>query len=101
MKRWSHPPGLNRRPADYETIRSSQIAENSFHRPFFAPAIKVVVAQLEQVSEQVAAPLPFPITTTAEVEQVRRVRASERIQLQSNAVPMISSIQLRAYRGES
>jgi hypothetical protein len=21
LKTWSHPPGLNRRPADYETIR--------------------------------------------------------------------------------
>ena len=59
------------------------------------------MAHVEQVSEQVAAPLLFPITTTAEVEQVRRVRASEGIQLQSTAVPMISSIQLRAHRGES
>jgi hypothetical protein len=97
---WSHPPGLNRRPADYETIRSSQIAENPFHRPSFAAAIEAVVAQVEQVSEQVAAPL-FAITTTAEVEQVRPVRASEGIQLQSTVVPMISSIQLRAHRGES
>jgi len=61
----------------------------------------VVVAQLEQVSEQVAAPVLFPITTTAEVEQVRRVRASEGIQLQSTAAPMIYSIQLRPHRGES
>jgi 6,7-dimethyl-8-ribityllumazine synthase len=67
----------------------------------FAPANNVVVAQLEQVSEQVAAPVLFAITTTAEVEQGRRVRASEGIQLQSTVVPMISSIQLRAYRGES
>jgi hypothetical protein len=61
----------------------------------------VVVAQLEQVSEQVVAALPFPITTRAEVEQVRRVRASQGIQLPSTAVPMNSSIQLLVHRGES
>jgi hypothetical protein len=54
------PAGLNRRPADYETIQSSQIAENSSHRPSFAPAVEAVVAQVEQVSEQVTAPPPFP-----------------------------------------
>jgi hypothetical protein len=59
------------------------------------------VAQVEQVSEQVAAPLPFPMNTTAEVEQVRRLRASEGIQLKGTAVSMISSIQPRAHRGES
>src|SRR5581483_2413142 len=61
----------SRRRSDYETIRSSQIAENSFHRASFSPAIQPVAAQVEQFSEQVAAPLPFPIVTTAEVEQVR------------------------------
>jgi len=92
---------LNRRPADYETIRSSQIAENSFHRPSFAPAIQTVVAQVEQVSEQVAAPIPFPMITTVEVEQVRRLRASESIRSKGTAVSMTSSIQLRAHRGKS
>jgi hypothetical protein len=58
------------------------------------------VAQLEQVSEQVEAPLPFPLTTTAEVEQVRRLCASEGIQLKGTPVPMTSSIQTRAHRGE-
>jgi hypothetical protein len=101
LKKWSHPPGLNRRPADYETIKSSQIAENSFHCPSFAPAIEAVVAQVEQVSEQVAAPPPFPITITAEVEQVRRLCASECVQLKGTPVPMPSSIQPRAHRGES
>jgi hypothetical protein len=89
------------RAADYETIRSSQIAENSFYRPSFPPAIQAVVAHVEQVSEQVAAPLPFPISSTAEVEQARCRRASEGIQLKRTAVPMISSIQPRAHRGES
>jgi hypothetical protein len=92
---------LNRRPADYETIGSSQIAENTLHRPFFVPVIEVVVAQVEQVFEQVAAPLPFPITTTAEVERVRRQFASEGIQLKGTAVPMTSSIHPQAHRGES
>jgi hypothetical protein len=46
---------LNRRPADYETIQSSQIAENTVHRPSFAPASEPVAAQVEQVSEQVDA----------------------------------------------
>jgi len=92
---------LNRLPADYETIRSSQIAENSFHRPFFAPAIEAVVAQVEQASEQVAAPPPFPMTTAAEVEQVSCPRVSEGIELKATAVPMICSILLRAHRGES
>jgi len=92
---------LNRRPADYETIKSSQIAENSFHCPSFAPAIEAVVAQVEQVSEQVAAPPPFPITITAEVEQVRRLLAWESIQTKGTAASMISAIQLRAHRGES
>jgi hypothetical protein len=75
-------------------------AENSLHRHSFAPAIEAVVAQVEQVSEQVAAPLPFPIITTAEVEQVRR-RASEGVQLKGIAVPIVSSIRPRAHRGES
>jgi hypothetical protein len=92
---------LNRRPADYETIRSSQIAENALHRPFFAPAVEVVVAQVEQVSEQVAAPLPFPMTTAPEVEQVSCLRVSEGVELKATAVPMISSILRRAHRGES
>jgi len=59
------------------------------------------VAQVEQVSEQVAAPLPFPATTAAEVEQVSCLRVSEGIELKATAVPMISSILRRAHRGES
>jgi hypothetical protein len=98
---WSHPPGLNRRPADYETFRSTQIAENTVHRPSFAPAIKRVVAQVEQVSEQVAAPIPFPNTTTAEVEQARRPTDWEGIQIKRTVVSRISSIRPRAPRGES
>src|SRR5690349_9488379 len=101
MKRWSHPPGLNRRPADYETIRSSQILENAVHHPSFAPAIEAVVAQVEQVSEQVAAPIAFPTTTTAEVEQAGRWRTSQRMQFIGTAVPVTSSIQRRAHRGDS
>jgi len=98
---WSHPPGLNRRPADYETFRSTQITENTVHRPSFAPRSKRVVAQVEQVSEQVAAPVPFPTTTTAEVEQDRRPRAWEGTQIKRTAVSMISSIRPQALRGES
>src|SRR3954468_19586098 len=98
--RWSHPPGSNRRPADYETIQSSQIIENAVIRPLFAPAIEAVVAQVEQVSEQAAAPLPFPMTTAAEVEQVSCLRVSEAIELKATAVPLISSILRRAHRGE-
>ena len=59
------------------------------------------MAQVEQVSEQVAAPLPFPATTAAEVEQVSCLRVSEGIELKATAVPMISSILRRAHRGES
>jgi hypothetical protein len=92
---------LNRRPADYETLQSSQIAENAVHRPSFAPAIEAVVAQVEQVSEQVTASLLFPVTTTAEFEQVRRLPAPEGIKFKGTAVPMISSIQPRVHRGES
>jgi hypothetical protein len=81
---WSHPPGSNRRPADYETIQSLQLAEKSIHRLAVAPAIEAVVALVEQVSEQVGALLPFPMITAAEVEQVRRRRASEGIQLKGH-----------------
>jgi hypothetical protein len=59
------------------------------------------VTQVEQVFEQVASPLLFPMTTAAEVEQVRHLRASEGIQLKGTAVPMIASIRPRAHRGES
>ena len=58
------------------------------------------MAQVEQVSEQVAAPLLFPITT-AEVEQVRLLRVSEGIQLKGTTVPITSSIHPQAHRGES
>ena len=74
------------------------MAENAVHRKSFAPAIEAVVADVEQVSEQVSAPLP---ATAAEVEQVRRPRAWEGTHLEGTAVSMISSIQRRAHRGES
>jgi hypothetical protein len=89
---------LNRRPADYETIQSSQIAEDAVHRTSFAPAIEAVVAHVEQVSEQVSAHLP---ATAAEVEQVRRPRTWKEIHLKGSAVSMVSSIQRRAHRGDS
>ena len=59
------------------------------------------MAQVEQVSEQVAAPRWFLIATTAEVEQVSCLRVSEGIELKATAVPLISSILRRAHRGES
>ena len=59
------------------------------------------MAQVEQVFEQVAAPLPFSMITTAEVEQIRRLRARKRIQLKGTAVSPVSSIEPRADRGES
>ena len=39
MKRWSHPPGLNRRPADYE-------AENPPLSPFVLVGIRPVWPRL-------------------------------------------------------
>jgi hypothetical protein len=57
---------LNRRPADYETTQSSQIAENSVHACQRAPATELVVAEVEQVSEQVGTP---SVSIAAEVEQ--------------------------------
>jgi len=60
------PAGLDRRPADYETFRSSQIAENTVYRESFASEIEPSVALVEQVSEQVpgfsSAPWPNGIT---------------------------------------
>jgi hypothetical protein len=53
---WSHPPGLNRRPADYETILKPQITENTVNGVVFAPPPKGIAALVEQVSEQVALP---------------------------------------------
>jgi hypothetical protein len=86
MKIWSHPPGSNRRPADYETFQPSQIAENAVHRRSFAPATEPGVAQVEQVSEQVAVPIPFASTTTVKVEQVRRLLAWEGIRINDTAI---------------
>ncbi len=55
---WSHPPGLNRRPADYETNRSSQTAEKTDNEDEPRMPIMPVSADVEQVSEQVALPTP-------------------------------------------
>jgi len=73
--RWSHPPGSNRRPPDYETFRSSQIADNTVHRESFGPAREPIVALIEQVSEQVAAPIPF--LTTAVLRRLPAAPVSE------------------------
>jgi hypothetical protein len=100
LKRWSHPPGSNRRPADYETIQSPQIVENAVHRPSFAPAIQAVVAQVEQVSEQVEAHVVLPTTTVAEVVQVRRL-ALERIRIKDTGIWIIFLITPQAHGGES
>jgi hypothetical protein len=70
QKKWSHPPGLNRRPADYETIQSAQIAENAVYRPSFAPATEPVVAQVEQVSEQVEAHVLLPSNDRARIHHL-------------------------------
>jgi hypothetical protein len=82
LNQWSHPPGLNRRPADYETLQSSQLIENAIHHRPFAPANKRVAAQLEQVSEQVRAPAARSDTTAAEVEQVRPSVRSDGIRIE-------------------
>ena len=95
------PAGLNRRSADYETLRSAQIAETTLSGVASATPPKGNAAQVEQVSQQVAAPLPFPTTTAAEVEQDRRPPAGEGIQIKRTAVSMICSIRPRALRGES
>jgi hypothetical protein len=51
---WSHPPGLNRRPTDYETSRESQILDNTRMGPPFTTPPDGITAVVEQVSEQVA-----------------------------------------------
>jgi hypothetical protein len=68
---WSHPPGLNRRPADYETFWVSQIVENGGHRTPFAAPNDSVPADVEQVSEQVGTPTPPSTRIAAVVEQDR------------------------------
>jgi hypothetical protein len=99
MERWSHPPGSNRRPADYETLQSSQLIENAIrHRPF-ATAIQRVVAQLEQVSEQVSAPTARGNTTAAEVEQVHYSAASDGIRAERTPTLVVHSIHARAQGG--
>ena len=51
---WSHPPGLNRRPTDYETPGDAQILDNRrMGAPFTTPP-DGITAVVEQVSEQVA-----------------------------------------------
>ena len=56
MKIWSHPPGLNRRPADYETFLKPQITENTVNGVVSTTPPKCIAALVEQVSEQVALP---------------------------------------------
>jgi len=50
---WSHPPGSNRRPADYEAILKPQITENKVNRVIFAAPPYAIAALVEQVSERV------------------------------------------------
>jgi hypothetical protein len=50
---WSHPPGLNRRPADYETLSGTQIVEYSVDGERSARPLERMAANIEQVSEQV------------------------------------------------
>ena len=59
------------------------------------------MARVEQVSEQVAATIPFATTTTAEVEQVRRALAWEDNRIKNTTICVISPIQPRAHRGDS
>ena len=99
MERWSHPPGSNRRPADYETSQSSQIVENAIHRPPFALATERVAAQVEQVSEQVSAPTARGNTTAAEVEQVHYSAASDGIRAERTPTLVVHSIHARAQGG--
>jgi hypothetical protein len=75
---------LNRRPADYETFHSSQIAENADRRESFTPATEPIVAQVEQVSEQVATPIPLLTTTIVECAPAALV--SEDTQLRESAL---------------
>src|ERR1017187_6346870 len=59
---WSHPPGSNRRPTDYETSRDSQILGNKgTGSPFGTPA-EGIAAVVEQDSEHVEGRTP-PVTT--------------------------------------
>jgi hypothetical protein len=51
---WSHPPGSNRRPADYETTWEAQITENTADGPPSRAPSTGITAVVEQVSEQVA-----------------------------------------------
>lgn len=82
-----------------ETIQSSQLVENAVHRPVFAPANEPVVAQVEQVSEQAAAPVPLPNTTI--VERAPSALVSGHIQIGVAALSMLSSTPSWASRGES
>jgi hypothetical protein len=59
------------------------------------------VAQVEQVSEQVAAARQFATTTSAEVEQVRHLLGRQGFGVTDTISGIISSIQTRARRGES
>jgi len=70
--KWSHPPGLNRRPADYETTRIPQLLDST--APLSTPRAPAerTAALVEQDSEQVAAPRAPSNTTAATVEQVAR-----------------------------
>ena len=53
---WSHPPGLNRRPADYETTLRSQIVEKTGIDAHPSAPVSGIAALVEQVSEQVGLP---------------------------------------------
>ena len=61
---WSHPPGSNWRPADYETILKAQLPENRERlRPPTAP-FDGISALVEQVSEQVVGSASLALSRT-------------------------------------
>jgi hypothetical protein len=64
---WSHQPGLNRRPADYETLAGSQIAENTVSREQPTRPFHGIWAEVEQVSEQATAAASRPRAGSEEI----------------------------------
>jgi len=49
---WSHPPGLNRRPADYESANILQVIANPTHPRAFSATCGRNLPAIEQAIEQ-------------------------------------------------